>query len=219
MLETSSIQATSGQAATIKGPDQTLGQDQFLNLLIAQLKNQDPLNPVDNAQFMAQLAQFSQLEQTKQMTASLNTFIQRQDSANATGLVSFLGREVTAMGSSVSLVSGTPASVSYLLGGNAANVTLQIKNASGVSVRTLTFGNQAAGPQSVRWDGKDQFGNPLPTGSYSFAVTAATADGKPVSADTVASGIVTGDRYDQSGPMVVFDSGQSVAPGQILSVR
>jgi flagellar basal-body rod modification protein FlgD len=219
MLETSSIQATSRQAATIKGPDQTLGQDQFLNLLIAQLKNQDPLNPVDNAQFIAQLAQFSQLEQAKQMTTALNTFIQRQDSTNATGLVSLIGRDVTAMGSSMSLVSGTPVSLSYLLGGNAANVTLQIKNPSGVAVRTLTFGNQAGGAQSVRWDGKDQFGNLLPTGSYTFAVTAATADGNPVSADAVASGSVTGVRYDQSGPMLVFDSGQSVAPSQILSVR
>ena len=219
MLETSSIQATSGQAATIKGPNQTLGQDEFLNLLIAQLKNQDPLNPVDNAQFIAQLAQFSQLEQAKQMTTALNTFIQRQDSANATGLVSLIGREVTAMGSSVSLVSGSPVSLSYLLGGNAANVTLQIKNASGATVRTLPFANQVTGTQSVRWDGKDQFGNGLPTGSYSFAVTAAAADGNPVSADAVASGIVTGVRYDQSGPVVVLDSGQSVAPGQILSVR
>jgi flagellar basal-body rod modification protein FlgD len=219
MVETSSIQATSGQAVTLKAPNQALGQDQFLNLLIAQLKNQDPLNPVDNAQFIAQLAQFSQLEQSRQMTSSLNAFIQRQDSANATGLVSLLGREVTARGSSVSLVSGAPVSLAYVLGNNAASVTVEIKNASDVTVRTLTFGNQAAGPQSARWDGKDQFGNRLPAGAYSFAVAAAASDGNPVAADTVASGIVSGVRYEQSGPMVVFDSGQSVAPSQILSVR
>jgi hypothetical protein len=125
MVDVTSIQQTSpNPASTVKGPNQTLGQDQFLALLIAQLKNQDPLNPVDSAEFIAQLAQFSQLEQAKQMTTALNTFIQRQDIANNNGLVSLIGHPVSALGSSFSLIPDSPVPLSYILAGDAANVTI-----------------------------------------------------------------------------------------------
>jgi len=97
MVDVTALQQTdSTQAATVKGPNQTLGQDQFLTLLIAQLKHQDPLNPADNAQFIAQLAQFSQLEQTKQMSSALNQFVSQQTVAQSSSLVGLVGRTVMA---------------------------------------------------------------------------------------------------------------------------
>jgi flagellar basal-body rod modification protein FlgD len=218
MLETSSIQAASGQATTIKGPDQTLGQDQFLNLLIAQLKNQDPLNPIDNAEFMAQLAQFSQLEQTKQMASSLNAFIDRQDTANATSLVTLLGKHVTALGSEVSLTSGTPVPLSFTLGGSASTATLQILNSAGVPVRTFA-GTNVAGPQNIMWDGKNDAGTTLPNGNYTFSVNAKGPDGAAVSATTQITGVVTSIRYDGKNPVLVFEGGQTVSQSAILNVK
>ncbi len=219
MLETSSIQGASGQPTVIKGPDQTLGQDQFLNLLVAQLKNQNPLDPFDDAQMMAQLAQFSQLEQTKQMTTAMNAFIKQQGAANATNLTALLGKHVTAQGSAFSLTPGTPSALSFNLEGNAATVTVQVLNAAGAPVRTWNGTNQAAGIQNTMWDGKDDAGNTLPTGQYSFTVTAKGAAGVAVPATTQTTGVVNSIRYDAAGPVLIFDNGQVVLPSSIVSVQ
>ena len=219
MLQTSAIQTTSNQGTSLANPAQALGQDQFLKLLLAQLQNQDPLNPVDNTQMISQLAQFSQLEQTKQMTDALNTFIQQQTTANATNLVSLIGRQVTASGSSLSLTPGTPTPLAYQLAGNASKVTVQVTNSSGIPVRTYAVVNQAAGNRSITWDGKDDNGNLLPAGNYSFTVSASAADGTPVAANTVTAGTVVGIVLNNNTPMVVLNSGQTIASTQILALQ
>jgi flagellar basal-body rod modification protein FlgD len=220
MVDVTAIQQTTpNPAATVKGPNQTLGQDQFLALLIAQLKNQDPLNPVDNTEFIAQLAQFSQLEQAKQMTTALNTFIQRQDIANNNGLVSLIGHPVSALGSSFSLTPNSEVPLSYILAGDAANVTIQVLNAADVPVRTLSTPGQTSGPQTVRWDGKDNSGNALPPGPYSFTVSATDRNGGAVASTTLAKGVVTGLRFDNGSPMVVLDTGQVIPPSLIQAVN
>lgn len=222
MLDTSSINAvpsTSSNPTTVApAPKQTLGQDQFMNLLIAQLKNQDPLNPVDNSQLMAQLAQFSQLQETQQMAKSLNQFIAQQNTANATNLVTLLGKHVTTNGSTFSLTSGTQVPLSYTLAGNASTATVQILNASGVPVATWTGTNQTAGPQNLQWDGKDGSGNTLPTGMYSFAVSAKGSNGAAVPATTQTTGVVRSINYDGNGPVLVFDAGQTALPSAIVNV-
>ena len=223
MLDTSSIQALSStgsttQTAVAAAPKQTLGQDQFMNLLIAQLKNQDPLKPVDNSQLMAQLAQFSQLQETQQMAQSLNTFIAQQNTANATNLVTLLGKHVTTNGSTFALTSGTPTPISYTLAANASTTTVQILNASGVPVATWTGTNQSAGAQNLQWDGKDGSGNTLPTGSYSFSVTAKGANGTAVPVTTQTTGVVRSINYDGNGPVLVFDAGQTALPSAIVNV-
>jgi flagellar basal-body rod modification protein FlgD len=222
MLDTSSIQglssSSSSQTAVAAAPKQTLGQDQFMNLLIAQLKNQDPLKPVDNSQLMAQLAQFSQLQETQQMAQSLNKFIAQQNTANANNLVSLLGKRVTTNGSTFSFTSGTPAPIAYTLAGNASTTTVQILNASGVPVSTWTGSNQNAGPQNLQWDGKDSSGNALPTGSYSFSVTAKGTNGAAVSTTTQTTGMVRSINYDGNGPVLVFDAGQTALPSAIVNV-
>ena len=219
MVDISSIVGASGTPATVKAPEQTLGQDQFLNLLVAQLKNQNPLDPVDNSQMMAQLAQFSQLEQTKQMATAMTTFIKQQGAANATSLVALLGKHVTAQGSGVSLTSGTPAPLSFNLDAKASTVTVQVLNASGVPVRTWKGTDQPAGTQSTTWDGKDDLGKPLPSGQYSYTVTAKDAAGAAVSASTQMTGVVTSIRYDATGPVLIFDAGQVVLPSSIINVQ
>jgi flagellar basal-body rod modification protein FlgD len=219
MLEISSIQGTSATPTKIKGPDQSLGQDQFLNLLVAQLKNQNPLDPFDDAQMMAQLAQFSQLEQTKQMTTAMTTFIKQQGAANATSLVALLGKHVTAQGSAFSLTSGTPSPLSFNLESKASTVIVQVLNAAGVAVRTWNGTNQAAGVQNTLWDGKDNAGNAVPSGQYSFTVTAKAADGSAVPSTTQMTGVVTSIRYDAAGPVLIFDGGQVVLPSAIVNVQ
>ena len=222
MLDTSFIQASSQASSSptpvAAAPKQTLGQDQFMKLLIAQLKNQDPLSPLDSSQMMAQLAQFSQLQETQQMANALNQFIAQQHTANATNLVTLLGKHVTTNGSTFSLTSGTPVPLSYTLAGNASTATVQILNASGVPVATWTGTNQTAGAQSLVWDGTDSSGNTLPTGIYSFAVTAKGSNGAAVPATTQTTGVVRSINYNGNGPVLVFDSGQTVLPSDIVNV-
>lgn len=220
MVDVTSVQQTTPQAnSTPAAPTQTLGQDQFLNLLVAQLKNQDPLKPVDNDQFIAELAQFSQLEQTKQMTTALQTFITTQTAANNQALVSLIGGQVSAAGSTVALTPGTSAPLSYQLAGDAASVLVKVSDASGVPVRTLTVGSQKAGTQTVPWDGRDDHGNPLPQGQYSFAVTALAKDNVSVSATTMQTGTVIGVNFQDGTPKLLLNTGQSIAPAQILEIK
>jgi flagellar basal-body rod modification protein FlgD len=219
MVDISSIVAASGTTTTVKAPEQTLGQDQFLNLLVAQLKNQNPLDPVDNSQMMAQLAQFSQLEQTKQLATAMTTFIKQQGAANATSLTALLGKHVTAQGSSVSLTSGTPVPLAFNLEAKASTVNVQVLNESGIPVRTWKGADQPAGTQNTTWDGKDDLGKSLPTGLYSFTVTAKGADGAAVAASTQMTGVVTSIRYDATGPVLIFDGGQVVLPSTIVNVQ
>jgi flagellar basal-body rod modification protein FlgD len=222
MVDTSSINAVSSipsnPTTVAAAPNQTLGQDQFMKLLVAQLQNQDPLNPVDNSQLMAQLAQFSQLQETQQMAQSLNQFIAQQNTANATNLVTLLGKHVTTNGSTFSLTSGTPAPISYTLAANASTATVQILNASGAPVATWTGTNQTAGAQNLTWNGTDNSGNTLPTGTYSFTVTAKGSNGAAVTATTQTTGVVRSINYDGNGPVLVFDSGQTALPSAIVNV-
>lgn len=220
MVDVTAIQQSPSQAqTTVKGPNQTLGQDQFLNLLVAQLKNQDPLKPVDNGEFIAQLAQFSQLEQTKQMTTALNKFIERQDAANTQNLVALFGRQVSAAGSTAVLASGKPTTLSYRLGGDASSVVVQVSDAAGIPVRTMSVGSQGAGAQTVTWDGRGDRGNLLPEGRYSFAVVATAGPDRPVAATTLQTGTVTGLNFDGGSPTLMLNTGQTIAPNQILEVR
>jgi flagellar basal-body rod modification protein FlgD len=220
MIDVTSVQqATPTSAATVKGPNQTLDQDQFLKLLLAQLKHQDPLNPVDNTQFIAQLAQFSQLEQTKQMSSALSKFVTQQNVSNNSSLVGLVGRRVSAAGSSVALTPGTSAPLSYSLAGEASAVTVQVSTAAGLPVRAFELKGQPAGPQTIAWDGKDQNGNTLPAGTYAFAVKATTGKDTPVAATTLQTGQVTAVTFADGIPKIVLNNGQSVAPSQILEVR
>lgn len=210
---------SSDKKSTFKSATQALGQDEFLKLLIAQLKNQDPLDPLDNSQFIAQLAQFSQLEETKKTNKSLDKLLERQDVANNNSLVSLLDRTVSAAGSSVSLTSGVPTTLSYRLAGAASSVTVQVLDSSGRLVRTLKLADQAAGLRSAAWDGKDDAGRALPSGRYSFTVEATTGKGAAVTATTLVSGVVTGLTFKDGNPSLTLASGQTLAPEDILEVR
>jgi flagellar basal-body rod modification protein FlgD len=155
---------------TSQSGKKVLGEDDFLKMLIAQLKNQDPLNPLDGKDFAAQLAQFSSLDQLTQINTQLSALASSLASTNNSQAVSLIGDEVVANGSSVT-VSGTSTTLAYNLSQNVQQGTISIYDTSNVT-----------------------------PGTYTFAVSAADSGGNAVSANTMMTGPVTGVTFKNSVP-------------------
>ncbi len=166
---------TTDQYATEKAAkpiNDEMGQQAFLLLFTTQLKNQNPLDPMDNQNFVAQLAQFSQLEASQSMKSSMDTLVNAMTNDRMLTGTSMIGRQVGVNGGSAVLSQGRPVSGFVNLPNGADGVSFQVLNSTGSVVRSQTFGTQPAGDMSLTWDGTDDQGNPLPDGKYSFLVTA-----------------------------------------------
>ena len=199
-----------------------LGQEQFLKLLIEQLKNQDPLNPMDSTDFTAQLAQFSSLEQLFGINKNLAAMQDYSATTNRLSALDMIGKQVTFSGSgTVSLgeeVGSVP--LKFDLADNANQVTVTITNETGQEVARLDLGYQDAGSRQISWDGLDENGQPLPAGNYNFQVTAADEMGNSVDVTLYGSGLVRGIETDSdTGQTVVVLASGQVPIDDIVGVR
>ncbi len=200
----SGIQTSAAPQTQPKDPltQQTVTQDDFLKLLIAQLQNQDPLNPMDNQQFAAQLATFNSLGQLISINEKLGGMQNAQAAAEQFNAASLIGKEIASGGNTVSLASGGTAKIGYQLGANASRVVIGIHGAGGKLVRQIEAGAQSAGEKSAVWDGRDSSGRQLAAGLYNFDVSAFDANGKAVAASARMKGVVTGVKFDGSEPVL-----------------
>ena len=150
-----------------------LGKDAFLQLLVTQLKNQNPLDPQDNSAFVAQLAQFSSLEGITTLNSTVSSLAGNYNSSQALQASSLVGRNVIVQTNTVQLddpskgMTGSVTVPSSIAGG-----TVSITDSSGTVDRTLDLGSRAAGSASFTWDGKDKDGNLVPTGTYTVKANA-----------------------------------------------
>jgi flagellar basal-body rod modification protein FlgD len=216
--QASSLAAAASSAVPTLPASQQLGQNDFLNLLVTQLKNQDPLKPVDNQEFVAQLAQFSQLQQSTQQVGLLQQLITAQADTQQYSLLPMIGHQVSVSGSLIQLGSG-PTTLSYSLAGQAASVSVTIVNANNQAVRALNLGAQSAGTQQVQWDGEDQNGTPLNPGTYRYAVTAVDKNGNAVAVATTSRVTVTGIQPNAGKAPSLLAGDQVVDPNAIIAIR
>lgn len=188
----------------------------FLTLLTTQLKNQNPLEPLDTNQFTQQLVQFAQVEQQMNMNASLTSMIDGQKAMQTSAAMSFLGNTVRVAGDTAKLEAGKVTTWTYS-SAKAATATINIKNAAGAVVYTsnLTIG---AGQQQVIWDGRDNNGNMMPAGDYKIAITAKDASGQSVAVSTEVEGVVDGIDVTKSPPLLSIGA-QTFTIDQVKSVR
>jgi flagellar basal-body rod modification protein FlgD len=201
------------------GGSQPLGQEAFLKLLVAQLKNQDPLNPQQNHEFVAQLAQFSSLEQSIGMNDRLDALALQNQGMQNSQIVNLVGKEVTVTGDIVTLKGqGASVPISFTLDDAATESTVLIRDASGRTVRTLSVAAKSAGTVTVQWNGQSDSGNPQPAGPYKVTVTATNADGGPVSLTQQTTGLIEAVSFDQGFPVLHLDSGATAPVGNLLSV-
>lgn len=164
--------------------------DNFLLLLTKQLQNQDPLSPMDTAQFTEQLVSFASVEQMIQQNQRLDQLITLQSSTNAYAAANFLGTEVAVASDDIMLADGE-VRFDYTLETNAGKAVLNIYNSNNQLVM-LMDANKTQGTHRAMWDGTDYFGNQLPDGQYRVAVTYEDTQGKQYTADITSYGTVDG---------------------------
>ncbi|HEY4014508.1 MAG TPA: flagellar hook capping FlgD N-terminal domain-containing protein [Polyangiaceae bacterium] len=214
----SSTSSSDTASAAASAATQTLGQDAFLKLLMAQLQNQDPLQPTDGTEFVTQLAQFSQVEQAVAQSTTLgniSTQLQNMSNSNASDLI---GKTVTASSAGMQWGGTFAATSNVTLAGAAQTVTATIQDSQGNTVRTLNLGPQGAGPLSISWDGKDDSGTATATGSYAVNVTATDGNGQPVNVSQTVTGVVSGVSFSQGYPALNLSNGVVVPASQLQSV-
>ncbi|MBC8457685.1 MAG: flagellar hook capping protein [Deltaproteobacteria bacterium] len=213
------IHQSQSSGATGKGKTSgtnSLGKEDFLSLLVTQLKHQNPLEPMNNQEFIAQLTSFSSLEQLENMSQQLSTSVLLQQSQNNAAAVSLVGKEIKALGSVVEISGSSPSNISYELQNN-ANVTILIYDGDGNLVKTINAGNQSAGENSFAWDGGDDSGEHLPEGIYTYEVTAVSSDEVSVGVKTFLFGTVKGVRFE-NGNAFLSVGGEEIGLLDVLGV-
>lgn len=193
---TASTSSTTASAVT--GSSTIAGNfNTFLQLLTTQLKNQDPLSPLDTNQFTSQLVQFSSVEQQINMNTQLTTLISLQQTAQSTSALGYVGQTVTVDGNTAKLTNGK---ASWTFSSpKPASATITIANASGQTVYSTT-GTAQAGSQTYNWNGRDTQGNVLADGAYTMSITAADTSGQNVAISTQVQGIVDSVDLSKSPP-------------------
>ena len=195
-----------------------LDQAAFLRLFLVQLQTQDPLNPATNEEFIAQLAQFTTLEQTTKTATLIEDLLDQGEQQAKVGLVELIGHEILANGNTVQLSGTGGTSLAYELAGEATSVTVAVSDTAGNLVRTITVGPQAAGQQVVAWDGLDNNASQVSPGTYQFSVLAITPDGTSVPVVTFLRDVVASTIWANGKAELVLTSGQSLTASEILSV-
>jgi len=194
MSTISNVSSGSDTASLFKqaGTKETaLGKDDFLKLLVAQLENQDPLNPADATEFTAQLAQFSQLEQLTNMSTKLDTFASMSGQVERQSALGLIGNEVVVNASQFELNGGSQ-TLGYRLDTPADRVDLFVLDSNGYNVATLSAGGKQAGEYFVNWDGTNDSGQLVAPGSYNLVVRAVDADEKVLDSTALVRSIVSG---------------------------
>jgi len=149
----------------------TMGQSEFLTLFTTQLKNQDPLDPVKNEAFVAQLAQFSQLEATTAMKTSMQNLVSSLANDRLLGATSLIGKTVAVPDGPVNVTDTTVSQGIFNLPTGASGLTISVYDSTGSVVRTMTMGAQTPGDVTINWDGRDNAGNNVPNGTYRYVAT------------------------------------------------
>ncbi len=209
----SSLSTTTTTPASAQSP---LGKEDFLQLLVAQLSTQDPLNPMDSREFSAQLAQFSALEQMTNVNATLEDLVKAQQAMGNSSMISLIGKNVDIPGNSFEYTQGETTNLTYTLGEEASTTKIEIYNAAGVLVNTLS-GPGAKGSNLTIWNGLDSQGNPVGSGFYTFKVQATDSSGKLVGAETFTTGLVTDVLFEEGEAFAVVN-GQKLPAEQITRV-
>jgi len=210
--------SSSGQSQSIQqtGSRDTLTQEDFLNLLITQMRNQNPLEPMDNNQMAAQMAQFASLDALNNMQKSLEDLTTYQASLGNLQTASLIGKKVEVEGGRLFIDKGTVSESNYQLS-KPGKVSIQIYDSTGYLVRSIEEGIKGITPQKLVWDGKNQQGIAVPDGTYRFRVSAVDEKGQPITSISRTIATITGISFENGITYLKLGS-EKITLGEIRAI-
>ncbi len=198
-----------------------LGKDDFLKLLVEQLKNQDPLNPLDGTEFASQLAQFSSVEQLTNMNSNLEASVTtNQLMAQSIGnslATTMIGKEIKAAGNTLQWDGEHDLRFGFTVGAVGLKSTVKIFNADGELVKEFNPTDIPAGDTSLTWDGTNLGGKTVEKGKYTFKVEVLDAKEKAMETSSFVLGNITGVRFTANGTVFLVD-GVEIPVANILEI-
>ncbi len=193
-----------------------MGKAAFLKLLVAQLENQNPMDPMDNGAFVAQLAQFSSLEGITNLGVSMNGVAASMASMQNLNTAGLIGRRILIEGNGLDYADA-PVVFGYGLEESAARVTVSVYSAGGNVVRQMDLGAVGYGEHVITWDGEDNSGSPVTPGPYTFSVQAANESGEDLGTVPYTSGMVSAISMED-GTASLIVGGKLITQDQIKEI-
>ena len=199
----------SSSSATSAGLSMTsLSADDFLKLLLVELKNQDPSKPMDSSAMLAQFSTLTQVQQSQQANSYLQSLLQAELALSNNQAVGYIGKKISYSGNQIPVTGGTAGTSKFTLAGAASKVSITIYDASGTAIKTSDLGNMTAGTYSFTWDGKNNSGAKVADGTYTVSFSAKDSTGKNISVSTEGTANVTGVVYKDGVAYLVTDTGE-----------
>jgi flagellar basal-body rod modification protein FlgD len=180
-----------------------LDKDAFFKLMLTQMKNQDPTNPLKSHEMAAQLATFTSLEQMQNMNKSLEDLKEAQKPMQNYEALNLIGKSVAGDSSQVIRgVNDKSHDFKFNLPLDAQEVKVSVRNSEGELLRTYEMKNVKKGENKISWNGEDERSQKMPPGEYRFSAEATNANGKKIAIKTNFDGVITGVSYSQAGPIL-----------------
>ena len=183
----------------------SLKKEDFLNLLMAQVTNQDPLNPMDSQGMMDQLTSMGSLEQLVNLNQEMGKLNSTQQEIVRSNAYSFLDKDVTIKGGLARVTSGASPDIQFQLPREAASVHVFITDEQGNPVRSMDLGQMAGGTHGIPWNARDKDGDTVSDGSYRYTVAARSVDDQSIPAELLMRGKVSGIKFIEGRPVVLMN--------------
>ncbi|MDJ0276550.1 flagellar hook capping FlgD N-terminal domain-containing protein [Sphingomonas sp. 2R-10] len=212
------VKGASDAAAKAKLGQRSLGQEDFLRLMTAQLQYQDPFNPTDNTQMVAQMAQMSSLSGITEMTSTLKTLAARMSDSGTSDAVSWIGKAVLTESATATADTKGNVTGAVELDAEAAQVKVEIRDAAGNVARAVSLGGQPKGLVDYQWDGKTNDGSAAGAGPYTISVAATDKNGQVVKARNLTWTGVSSVMPNGGKPMLTLSSGEQVLADSVRKI-
>lgn len=193
-----------------------LDKDAFLKILLTEMKYQDPIQPMDNKDFIAQMAQFSSLEQVKNLSTTFERFEKAQDNLSRFQAATLVGKNVVVGNHEIAVNGNAVDPITFQLD-KSADIVVKILDSSGNVVKTMKAFSLGTGPHELNWDGTDDKGDPVPEGYYKFQITAINTDGTQEDIPGLVGGKVDAVQF-RNGMVNLIINGMAYSMDQVLEV-
>lgn len=191
---------TSASSSSLTGSDVEETKQQFLQMLITQLQNQDPLSPMDANQFSQQMISLGQLEQLLDLNTNVANMAAAQQGALVSQYSDIVGRDVLALGNQFQVSSSNPGIIQFSLASTPQDVTVNVFDSYGNLVRDFTPGITTSGTHTIAFDGLDNQGAALAYDYYTYTVDAVDAEATPITTTTYSEGQISSIGLDNGTP-------------------